>query len=445
MTSFLIKNIQLVDSGRIFYADLLTKNDRIEKIAPLISTLKSDFIEINGEGKIMIPGAIDVHVHFREPGLTHKADIFSESRAAVAGGITSYIEMPNTKPKTTNIEALKAKFDLAQKNSIANYSFYMGATNTNWDELIKALEIASPGIKVFLGASTGNMLVDDQHMLERIFKDFPGIIMVHSEDEAIINANLAKAKKKFGAQIPFEMHADIRSADACYKATHEAINWAEKYNSRLHIAHLSTEDEIQLLNKSIDLKNKRITSEVCSHHLWFDKNDYSEHKGEIKCNPSIKEEKHKEALLKAALNGTIDLISSDHAPHTKEEKNNLYSSCPSGIPLVQHSLLMMLDFWKNDKISLESIVDKMCHNPAISYNIQERGFLKEGYKADLTIIDPEEPTLVGAENILYKCGWSPFEGYSFQNSIAQTFVNGHMAYSAGGIFEGTNGEKLQFE
>jgi dihydroorotase len=444
MNSFLIKNIQLVDSGRIFFADVLTKNDRIEKIAPEISSVKHTHQEINGEGMILIPGAIDVHVHFREPGLTHKADIFKESRAAVAGGFTSFIEMPNTKPQTISLEALKEKFRLAEHHSLANYSFYMGATNNNWPELLKALEAGSPGIKVFLGASTGNMLVDKQEMLERIFKDFPGIIMVHSEDEAIINHNMAEAKQTYGDHIPFELHAEIRSSEACYKATYEAVNWAKKYNSRLHIAHLSTADEISLLDKSMHIQNKRITSEVCSHHLWFDKKDYREFKGDIKCNPSIKEEKHKQALLKAVLDGHIDFISSDHAPHSREEKNNPYTSCPSGIPLVQHSLLMMLDFWKEGKLSLETIVEKMCHNPALSYHIEERGFIKEGYKADLCLIDPATEFKVQKENILYKCGWSPFEGYSFKNTISHTFVNGKLVHASGNIIEGQNGEKLSF-
>ena len=444
MTSFLIKNAQIVDSGKIFFADVLTKEDRIEKISGHISSLQSNFTEINADGKILIPGIIDVHVHFREPGLTHKGDIFSESRAAVAGGITSFIEMPNTKPKTTSLEALEDKFELAAQNSIANYSFYMGATNDNWDELMKAQSVGSPGIKVFLGASTGKMLVDDQDILEQIFRDYPAIIMVHAEDEGIINANLAKAKDKYGHKIPFALHAEIRSAQACYKASLEAVNQAKKYNSRLHIAHLSTAHEIQLLDSNPDLINKKITSEVCSHHLWFDVNDYQLQDGKIKCNPSIKEENHKIALLQAINNDRIDLISSDHAPHTLDEKNQNYTSCPSGIPLVQHSLLMMLDLWKMKKISLEKIVDKMCHNPAIAYHINGRGFVQEGFKADLCLVDPGTYSTVQPENILYKCGWSPFEGYSFQNTISRTFVNGHLAYAEGGIFEGVSGEKLRF-
>ncbi|MFC2114361.1 dihydroorotase [Bacteroidota bacterium] len=444
MTSFLIKQAQLVDSGKIFYADILTKNDRIEKIASTISSPPANVTEINGEGKFLLPGVIDVHVHFREPGLTHKADIHTESRAAVAGGVTSFIEMPNTQPKTTTIDALEEKFRLASRKSLANFSFYMGATNDNWDELNRALEAGSPGIKVFLGASTGNMLVDNQKMLEQIFRDYPGLIMVHAEDEAIVNHNLSRAKAKYGLEIPYAMHADIRSAEACYKATSAAVSLARKYKSRLHIAHLSTSDEIELLENNSGLLTKKITSEVCTHHLWFDASDYTLQEGKIKCNPSIKEKSHKTALMAALMDDKIDIVSSDHAPHTLEEKMNPYTSCPSGIPLIQHSLLIMLDLWKSGQISLEKLVEKMCHNPAVTYKIHERGFLREGFKADMVLIDPTQSNTVSSSSILYKCAWSPFEGHRFMNKIDQTFVNGNLVYAREVISESGQGEKLRF-
>lgn len=444
MTAFLIKNAQIVDSGRLFHSDLLIKDSRIEKIAPSISNLKYACTEINAEEKILLPGVIDVHVHFREPGLTHKADIRTESMAAVAGGITSYIEMPNTEPKTTTKELLTQKFELASRSSFANYSFYLGATNDNFDELSSALEAGSPGVKIFMGASTGNMLVDNYQTLEHIFRNFAGIVVVHAESEAIIKERTQYYKELHGDHIPYGLHPSIRTAEACFESSKIAAELAHKYNTRLHIAHLSTEEEIELLNNALP-KGKQITSEVCVHHLYFDDKDYEEQRGLIKCNPAIKEERHKKALLKALLEDKIDLIATDHAPHTLLEKQKPYLQCPSGIPLIQHSLALMLEFVHEKKMSLEKLVEKMSHNPAIAFNIAERGFIKEGFKADCVLIDMDKNVTVNESNLLSKCRWSPFTGKTFHSEITHTFVNGNLVWSGGKASSVTCGEKLIFQ
>jgi len=444
MPSFLIRNAKIVDSGKSIYSDLLVKDSLIEKIDPSISGILYKVTEINAEGKMLLPGIIDVHVHFREPGLTHKADIFSESKAAVTGGVTSFIEMPNTEPKTTTAELLKQKFELASQKSFANYSFYMGATNSNFHELEKGLKQGSPGVKIFMGSSTGNMLVDNEDTLNRIFNQFQGIVVVHAESENVINDNLFRVKKFYGENIPFKVHSEIRSSKACFESSRFAVELANKHNTRLHLAHLSSKEEIALLNNK-PIKSKKITSEVCVHHLYFDDKDYDQYKGFIKCNPSIKSKEDKDALLQALNNGYIDLISTDHAPHTFEEKNNPYLSCPSGIPLIQHALLAMLEFVKSGKMTLEQVVQKMCHHPALAFNIKNRGFIKEGYKADCILIDLNSPTEVTNDSILYKCAWSPFEGKTFSSSITHSFVNGNLVWENGRITNLIAGEKLLFQ
>lgn len=444
MTSFLIKNARIIDSDKIFYADVLVKSGRFSLIAPQIDRLKFKYEEIDGEGKILIPGVIDVHVHFREPGLTHKADIHSESRAAAAGGVTSFIDMPNTIPQTTTLNTLREKFKTASKNSLINYSFYIGATYSNFSELIKAKEYGVAGIKLFLGSSTGNMLVDNEKIIEDIFSDINQLIVVHAEDESIIQPNLAKYMGQFGEDIPCEYHEKIRPAEACFAATLKAIGLALKYNTRLHLAHISTKDELTLLDGNIPLIHKKITAESGIQYLYFDSGDYKKLGTKIKCNPSIKGAEHKQALFQGLLNNKIDLIASDHAPHLIEEKNQPYTKCPSGIPLIQHSLPVMLEYYHNGKITIEKIVEKMCHAPAISHHIKERGFIGEDYHADFVMIDPDKKVKVGKENIYSKCNWSPFEMTEFSSSVMQTFINGTLVYNDG-IFSDINaGDKIEF-
>ena len=439
----LIQNATIINEERKYISDLLIENNRISKIKPNIEDSDIDLI-IDATNKILLPGLIDDQVHFREPGLTHKATINSESKAAIAGGITSFIEMPNTFPQTTTIDELTNKFKIAENNSYANYSFMFGATNSNLEEIKKVNKNDVAALKIFLGSSTGNMLVDNIEVLKEIFLTTDLIIVVHSEDEEIINANLETYKSKFGSEIPFELHSKIRSEEACLKSTKKIINLAKETNARLHVFHLSTKSESLLFQNNIPLKDKRITSEVCVHHLWFSDEDYKEKKSLIKWNPSIKTSKDREGLWEALLSDKIDVIATDHAPHTIEEKSKNYLECPSGGPLVQHSLVSMLEHYNNNKISLEKIVRKMCHNPAILFEIKDRGFIREGYFADLVIVDLNRSWEVNKENILYKCNWSPFEGQTFKSKVLQTFVNGRLVYDNGEFNSQLFGKKLTF-
>jgi dihydroorotase len=440
----LIKNATLVNENKIFKSDLLIENDLIKEIAENISCDNVDKI-IDAEGEYLLPGIIDDQVHFREPGLTWKGDIESESRAAIAGGITSFIEQPNTVPNAVTQKILEEKYKIASKNSYANYSFMMGGTNDNLEELLKTNPRNVAGIKLFLGSSTGNMLVDNPETLKKIFSNVKLLIAVHCEDEATIKENLEKAKGKYGEDIPVEMHPVIRSAESCYISSSKAIELAKKTGARLHVFHLSTAKEMDLFQNDIPLKEKKITAEVCIHHLSFSDKDYAEKGNFIKWNPSIKTQKDQDALWEALLDDRIDVIATDHAPHTLEEKSQKYLQAPSGGPLVQHALNAMLEHYKNGKISLEKLVQKMCHNPAILFEIEKRGFLKEGFKADLVLIDLNEEYTVSNENILAKCGWSPFEGQTFHSKITHTFVNGNLVFENGKINLKKYGERLLFD
>lgn len=440
----LIKNAQIVNEGKIYQSNVLIEKDLIAKISENISEEKIDKI-INAEGKFLIPGVIDDQVHFREPGLTHKGDIESESRAAVAGGTTSFIEQPNTVPNAITQELLEDKYKIAAKKSHANYSFSMGGTNDNLEEILKINPKNVAAIKLFLGSSTGNMLVDNPETLERIFSNVNMPICVHCEDETTIRKNTETYKEQYGEDIPVKFHHLIRSEEACYLSSSKAVELAKKTGARLHIYHLSTAKETELFRNDIPLKEKKITAEVCVHHLHFTNEDYETKGSLIKWNPAVKTEKDKSGLWEALLDDRIDVIATDHAPHTLEEKSNKYLKCPSGAPLVQHSLQVMFEYYKNGKISLEKIVEKMCHNPAILFAIEKRGFVKEGYKADLVILNPNAKNTVSKENILYKCNWSPLEGENFHSEITHTFVNGHLAYENGKITLEKFGERLLFE
>ena len=439
----LIRNASIVNEEKIFSSDLLIVDDFINKIQDNIE-IEDDFQIIDATGKILIPGLIDDQVHFREPGLTHKATIKTESRAAVAGGITSFIEMPNTVPQTTTLKELENKFEIASQSSYANYSFMFGATNSNLDEIKKLDKSEVAALKIFLGSSTGNMLVDDQDILREIFLSTDLIIVVHSEDEKIVKENLEKYKLKYGKNIPFECHPEIRSEEACLKSTTKIIQLAKETNARLHVFHLSTYSESLLFDNSVPLNEKKITSEVCVHHLWFSADDYKKKQGLIKWNPAIKTSKDRDGIWKSLLDDRIDVIATDHAPHTLEEKSNSYLECPSGGPLVQHGLVSMIEHYLNNKISLENIVTKMCHNPAILFQINRRGFIREGYYADLVLIDLDQPWIVKRENILYKCNWSPFEGEKFKSKVTHTFVNGNLIYDRGNFSDILVGQKITF-
>ena len=428
MSKVLIKNAQIVNEGNIIKGDVFIENDRIVEIANSISAKTSDTKIIEASGKYLLPGLIDDQVHFREPGLTHKANIETESKAAVAGGITSFIEMPNTVPQATTIEKLEEKFSIAEKTSWANYSFMFGGTNDNLEEILKVDAQKVAGLKLFLGSSTGNMLVDNPKVLEEIFSKTDLLISVHCEDEKTIQDNLEKYLKEYGDDIPVEMHPKIRNAEACYISSSKAIELAKKTGARLHVFHLSTEKETHLFSNKKPLAEKKITAEVCVHHLWFTEEDYKTKGTKIKWNPAVKSQKDKDGLWKALLNDKIDVIATDHAPHTSEEKNNVYTKAPSGGPLVQHALVALLEMHHKGKISLEKIVEKACHNPAILFQIKERGYIREGYKADLVLVDLISPWTVNKENILYKCGWSPFEGTTFKSRVTHTFVNGILTY-----------------
>tara|TARA_B100000401_G_C52813748_1_gene725494 strand:- start:962 stop:2293 length:1332 start_codon:yes stop_codon:yes gene_type:complete len=439
----LIKNAKIVNEGVICKSDLLIRNQHIEKIETCIDQ-KVDKI-INAEGLYLIPGVIDDQVHFREPGLTHKANIYTESKAAIAGGTTSFMEMPNTKPQALTQDLLEDKFKIASKTSLANYTFFMGVSNDNISEVLKTNPKKVGGLKIFMGSSTGNMLVDNKDVLETIFSKSKMLIAVHCEDENTISKNLEKAVIKYGENIPISEHPIIRSEAACYKSSSFAVKLAKKHNTRLHVFHLSTEKELMLFNNNIPLKKKKITAEVCVHHLCFDKSNYDKKGAYIKWNPAIKKNSDKKALLKALIEDKIDVIATDHAPHTLKEKNNNYLNAPSGGPLVQHGLIAMLEFVKKKKISFEKLIEKMCHNPAICFNIKKRGFIRAGYYADLVLVDIDSPWVVAKENILYKCKWSPFEGEKFSSQIKYTIVNGHIAYQNGKFDESKKGQRLLFE
>ena len=440
----LIKNATIINEEKKFISDLLIVDTKIFEIKPNIE-IQDDFEIIDATGKVLIPGLIDDQVHFREPGLTHKATIESESKAAIAGGITSFIEMPNTIPQTTTVKELKRKFKIAESSSYANYSFMFGATNSNLEEIKKINKNEVAALKIFLGSSTGNMLVDDQDILRDIFLNTDLIIVVHSEDEQIINENLEKYKSKYGSNIPFELHSKIRSEEACLKSTKKIIKLAKETKARLHVFHLSTKSESLLFDNSMPLKDKKITSEVCVHHLWFSDNDYKNKQSLIKWNPSIKTSEDRNGIWDALLNDKIDVIATDHAPHTIKEKSKSYLECPSGGPLVQHALVSMIEHHFNNKISLEKIVTKMCHNPAILFQIKNRGFIRKGYFADLVLVDLNKPWIVDKQNILYKCNWSPFEGQKFNSQVTHTFVNGNLAYNKGDFSNELHGEKILFE
>lgn len=441
--SILIKSATIVNEGTQIVSDLLIKDGRIERLGSEINGTAD--LEINAEGLHLLPGCIDDQVHFREPGLTHKADIFTESRAAVAGGITSFMEMPNTVPNTLTQELLEEKYQIAARNSAANYSFFMGAGNDNLEEVLKTDPANVCGIKVFMGSSTGNMLVDNEKTLEGIFKNAPMLIATHCEDEETIRNNMDAFRAKYGENITPEMHPLIRSAEACYRSSSSAVALAKKYNTRLHILHISTAREISLFDNSIPLQQKRITAEACIHHLWFSDADYQNKGNWIKWNPAVKSAADREAIFQAVLDDRIDIIATDHAPHTIAEKSQPYLQAPSGGPLVQHALPAMLDFYQQGKISLEKIVEKMAHHPAICFQIQERGYIREGYWADLVLVDLSKKETVTPSSILSKCGWSPFEGHTFNSSIQSTFVSGELAYSHGQISGNVRGRRLKFE
>ena len=443
MNKILIKNAKIVNEGKIVEGDLLVDGEFIAEIADSISA-KPDFKVIDAEGNYLIPGAIDDQVHFREPGLTHKGDIASESRAAVAGGITSFIEQPNTVPNAITQELLEDKYQIASHSSYANYSFMMGGTNTNLDEILKTNPRNVAGIKLFLGSSTGNMLVDNQESLEKIFSSTKMLIAVHCEDEQTIQANLAHYKEKYGEDIPVKFHHLIRSEEACYLSSSKAIALAKKTGARLHVFHLSTAKEMDLFTNKIPLEEKKITAEVCVHHLWFTNDDYETKGNLIKWNPAVKTDNDRTALWKALLDDRIDVIATDHAPHTLEEKNQVYTKAPSGGPLVQHAVVAMFEAFHQGKISIEKIVEKMAHNPARIFKIEKRGFLKEGYYADMVLINPAKPWSVKKENILSKCGWSPFEGTNFKSRITHTFVNGQLVFHNSKVKEIKAGQRLLF-
>ncbi len=442
----LIKGATIVNEGIIRTGNVLIKGEYIEDIFAADQSGKenTEVTSVNAEGKLLIPGVIDDQVHFREPGLTHKGNIESESAAAIAGGITSFMEMPNTIPQTITQELLKEKFSMAAEKSRANYSFYFGATNDNIDELLKTDIRNVCGIKIFMGASTGNMLVDNHNTLKEIFSRSGALIAVHCEDEQIIKVNSQAYRKKFGIDIPVSYHPSIRSEEACYKSSSFAVELAKKYGTRLHVLHISTARELALFDNLKPLEDKRITSEVCIHHLWFDESDYSRLGSRIKWNPAIKTRHDKEGLLEGLRNNRIDVIATDHAPHTLEEKNRSYFECPSGGPLVQHSLPAMLDFYHQKKIPLEMIVEKMCHAPARLFGIERRGFIRRGYYADLVLVDLKKPYIVDQANILYRCKWSPFEGHTFRSSVIQTYVNGNLVYDNGILVGHSSGKRLVF-
>jgi dihydroorotase len=443
MNSYLIKNARIVNEGITRTGDVLIENGLITKVD---ASIEQDAIKtIDAEGKYLLPGLIDDQVHFREPGLTHKANIATESRAAVAGGITTFIEQPNTVPQATTQKLLQDKFDIAEKSSYTNYSFMFGGTNDNLEELLKTNPKNVAGIKLFLGSSTGNMLVDNPDVLEKIFSSTDLIISVHCEDEDTIRRNTVYYKDIYGDDIPIELHPVIRSEEACYISSSQAIALAKKTGARLHIFHLSTAKETELFRNDIPLEEKRITAEVCVHHLWFSDADYKEKGTLIKWNPAVKTAVDRDGLWKALLDDRIDVLATDHAPHTLEEKSNPYTKAPSGGPLVQHALLALTEKVKEGVWSMEKLVEKACHNPAKIFQIEKRGFIREGYFADLVLLDDQKPQTVTRDNVLYKCGWSPFEGTTFSSTVTHTFVNGVLMYDNGVFDDETKGKRITFD
>ncbi len=442
MRKIILKGATVVNEGQIKRTDVEIEGQRISRIGEELSG--KNVKEINCEGLHLLPGLIDDQVHFREPGLTHKAEIYTEAKAAVAGGVTSFMEMPNVVPQTLTQELLAKKYELGSTKSLANYSFYMGASNENLEEVLKTNSSNVCGVKVFMGSSTGNMLVDNEEVLEGIFSKVPMLIATHCEDEQTIRINTDLAKKQFGENIPFDQHPIIRSEEACYLSSSLAIELAKKYNTRLHILHISTGKETFQFSNDIPLKEKRITSEACIHHLWFSDKDYKEKGSFIKWNPAVKSPEDRDEILRAVLDDRIDVIATDHAPHTLQEKANSYLNAPSGGPLVQHSLVALLDMYHAGKISLEDIVRKTSHAVAECFQLSERGFIREGYYADLVLVDLKQPWTVTKENILAKCGWSPFDGHQFQSSVTGTFVSGHHAYNRGNFDESQKGSRLLF-
>jgi len=440
----LIKNAHIVNEGKIFTGDVLIEDGLFKKIAKQIVDIPAGIKIIDAEGQYLLPGVIDDQVHFREPGLTHKASIATESKAAIAGGITTFIEMPNTVPQATTIEKLEEKFEIAAETSYANYSFMFGGTNDNLDEILKVDPKKVAALKLFLGSSTGNMLVDNPEVLEKIFSSTDLLIAVHCEDEQTIKNNTAKQLAKYGDDIPIDLHPVIRSEEACYLSSSNAIELAKKTGARLHVFHLSTAKELALFRNDIPLQKKKITAEVCIHHLWFSDKDYQKKGTHIKWNPAVKTEADRTALFQGLLDDKLDVIATDHAPHTKEEKDNVYTKAPSGGPLVQHALPAMLEFYHQQKISLEKIVEKMCHNPAILFEIEKRGYIREGYFADAVLVNLTSPWTVDQSNILYKCGWSPFEGTKFGSKITHTFLNGYLVYENGKVSELKHAKRLTF-
>jgi len=442
MNTTLITNAKIANEGKVFEGDVLIRGSFIEKIGNNLSGEHARVID--AKGKLLLPGAIDDQVHFREPGLTHKGTIYTESRAAVAGGVTSFMEMPNTSPPAFTQALLADKYQIASQHSLANYSFFMGTSNDNLEEVMKTDLQKVCGLKIFMGSSTGNLLVDDPTVLESVYSRFPSLIATHCEDEPTIRKNLADFKEKYGDNCPIAYHPIIRSEEACYKSSSFAIGLAKKHGTRLHILHISTAKETFLFDNTIPLQNKKITAEACIHHLCFNDTDYDRLGMSIKWNPAIKTAHDQQEILKAVIDNRIDVIATDHAPHTIEEKNNTYFNAPSGGPLVQHSIVAMLEFYRQGKISLEKIVEKMCHNPAILFQIDRRGYIREGYYADLVLVDQNNPWTVQKDNILAKCGWSPFEGQTFHSRVTDTWISGQHAYSNGQFNEGKMGERLHF-
>jgi dihydroorotase len=446
MSNILIKNATIINEGRTFRGDLLIKDELIDSIGSAEEfNIPHDSKVIDATGLLLLPGIIDDQVHFREPGLTYKGDIYSESRAAVSGGVTSFMDMPNTNPQTVTIDLLNEKYRIGSENSFTNFSFYLGATNTNIDEVMKIDQSAVCGIKLFMGSSTGNMLVDNEAALKELFARTTLLIAAHCEDETIIRKNSEIYRERYGEEVPVRMHPLIRSREACFKSSSHAVNLAREYNTRLHILHLSTADELKLFNNNLPLNQKRITGEVCVHHLWFDDSSYDDLGTLIKWNPAIKTRFDRDALINGVRNNLIDIIATDHAPHTLAEKRNSYFNAPSGGPLIQHSLILMLELWHRKIFSLEKIVEMMCHNPAILFNIRKRGFIRSGYQADLCLVNPSTQLTISKDNLLYKCGWSPFEGVTFQSKVAKTFVNGTVVYDNGQINEDYRGQRLKFD
>ncbi|MCF8323567.1 MAG: dihydroorotase [Leadbetterella sp.] len=443
MSTSLILNAKVINEGKIQELDILIKDGKIDRIDKNLSHLAAQYI-FDAQGLHLMPGVIDDQVHFREPGLTHKANIETESKAALAGGTTSFMEMPNTVPNALTQELLEDKYQIAEKSSWTNYSFFMGGSNDNYDEAMKTDLSKVCGLKLFMGSSTGNMLVDNEKTLENIFSNFSGLIATHCEDESTVKANLEFYKVKYAnSEIPYDIHAIIRDEKACYISSSMAAGLAKKHGTRLHILHISTGEELELFDNTIPLKEKKITSEVCVHHLYFDAEDYKTLGTKIKCNPAIKHD-HKDKLMEGLLSDKLDIIATDHAPHTLEEKDNNYWNAPSGLPLIQNSLQVMLDFYEKGKISLEKIIEKMCHAPAECFRIDHRGYIREGYWADLVLVDMNKPYTVSKDNILYKVGWSPFEGKTFGASIIKTFVSGELLYDEGKFNDNKSGKRLLF-